>query len=143
MLSARCKYKITSYRFITLQHSKSEKSFFKQTGNCCSTIHALTGLLHKLKRHYHVHRSFQHLPMKGQMNPVHISHSIYIIPTFKKFSDIGKRYQYICLISLTLPIITSMLEIITLTLLKLRSKFNTKIKRNFPSLYFRPYKASQ
>jgi len=79
----------TSYRFISLQHSKSQKSFSQYTGNYCSISHALIGLLHNLKRHYHIQRSFPHLPIRGQINPVHISHSIYIVPTFKKSSDVG------------------------------------------------------
>ena len=68
--------------------------FFSQyTGNCCSISHTLTCLSHNLKRHYyHVQRSFLHLPISGQINPVHISHIIYIIPTFKKFSDVGTTY---------------------------------------------------
>jgi len=70
---------------------------------------------------------------QGPKNPVHISHSTYIIPTYKKSSDVGKGYQYICPISLTLPIVTSMLEIVTLMLQNLRSTFYTTIKRNSPS----------
>ena len=89
----------TSYRFISLKHSKSQKSFFKYTGNCCFISHALTSLLQNLKRHYHIQRSFPHLPIRGQTNPVHISHSIYIILTFKKSSDVSTAYQYVCLIS--------------------------------------------
>ena len=58
------------------------------TGKCCSISHTLTCLLHNLKTHYHFHRSFPHLPIRGQTNPVHISHSIYIIPTSKKSSDV-------------------------------------------------------
>ena len=75
----------TSYRFISLQTFKViQFFFFKYTGNCCSISHTLTGLLPNLKRHYHVQRSFPHLPIRGQRNSVHISHSIYIMPTFKK-----------------------------------------------------------
>ena len=79
----------TSYRFISLKHSKSQKSFFKYTGNCCFISHALTSLLQNLKRHYHIQRSFPHLPISSQTNPIHISHSIYIIPNFKNYSDVG------------------------------------------------------
>jgi len=64
----------TSYRFPSLQHSKSHKSFSQYTGNCYSISHALNGLLHNLKKHYHVQWSFPHLPIRGQTNPVHISH---------------------------------------------------------------------
>jgi len=66
----------TSYRFTSLQLSKSQKSFSKYTDNCCSISHALICLLHNLKTHYHVQRSFPHLPIRGQTNPVHTSHSI-------------------------------------------------------------------
>jgi len=97
----------TSYRFTSPQLSKSQKSFSKYTGNCCSISHALTCLLHNLKTHYHVLRSFPHHPIRSQTNPVHISNSIYVIITLKKSSAVGTAYQYICLMSLTRPIITS------------------------------------
>jgi len=62
-ISLSTKMITTSYRFTLLQHSKSQKSIFKYTGNCCSISHTLTCLLHKLKTHYHVQRSFPHLPI--------------------------------------------------------------------------------
>jgi len=69
----------TSYRFISLQLSKSKKCFFKYNSKCCSIGQALTSLLHNLMRHYNVQRSFRHLPIRGKTNPGNISHSIYII----------------------------------------------------------------
>ena len=75
-----------SYRFTSLQHSKSKIPTPppKGTSNRCSISHALTCLLHSLKRHYHVQRCFPHLPIRSQRNPVHISHSIYTIRAYKK-----------------------------------------------------------
>ena len=46
--------------------------FLKYTGNCCSSSHALTCILHNLKRHYHVQRSFPFRPIRGQRSAVHI-----------------------------------------------------------------------
>jgi hypothetical protein len=75
--------------------------------NCCSISHSFTCLLHNLKRHYHVQRSFPHLPIRGQTNPVHISHS-------------------------TRPVITSKLEMIMLMLLMLWSVLLPMDIRNHP-----------
>ena len=77
-----------SYGFTLLQVSKSQKPSpppqkKKNSSNCCSISHALNCLLHNLKRHYHVQRSFSHLPIRGQTNPVHISHSFYTRATPK------------------------------------------------------------
>ena len=72
------------YRFTLLQLSKSQTSPpppFKYTSNCCAISHTLTCLLHNLNRHY--------LPIRSQTNPVHISHSNYIILTLKLSSDAG------------------------------------------------------
>jgi hypothetical protein len=122
-----------SYGFNLLQVSKSQKHFFfNYSSNCCSISHALNCLLHNMKRHYHVQRSFPHLPIRGQTNSVHISHTFYIILTFSKSSEVVTANWYIFLISLTWPIITRMPEMTTLIQRKLRSISNTTDIRNHP-----------
>jgi len=91
-----------TYRFTLLKLSNSRKSsfFFQYTSNCCSISHPLTCLLHNLKRHFHIQRSFLNLPIRGQRNPVYTSHSIYLILTSKISPDVDTAKQYICLTSL-------------------------------------------
>ena len=122
-----------SYGFTLLQVSSHGVFFFpKYSSNCCSITHALTCLLHNLKRHYHVHRSFQHLPIRGQTNPVHISHSIYIITIFKKIlccrHSISVHKSYLSYTTNHYQ----QLEMITLLLLKLQSTLNPTNIRNHP-----------
>ena len=120
-----------SYKLTSLQLSNKRNIFFKYTGNCSSISHTLICLLHKLKKHYLAQRSFPHLPIRGQRNPVHISHSIYIVITFNICSAVGTANYYICLMSITWPIKSSLVEMIMLMLLKLPSSFNPTDIRNY------------
>jgi hypothetical protein len=90
-----------SYGFTLLQVSKSQKPyfFFKNSCNFCSISHALNCLLHNLKRHCHVQRSFPPFHIRGQTNPVHISHNFYIILTFNMSSEVVTTNRYMSSLS--------------------------------------------